>query len=82
MSNKYRIQVYKEGNGKLYFTPQEKVLWFFWVDIKVVSFGPESLIYNRLEFNTPKEGRTWIDNTIQSTSSKERHKVKKLMTGK
>jgi hypothetical protein len=31
--NNYRIKKITKGDGKVWYSPQKKVLWFFWVDI-------------------------------------------------
>lgn len=31
--NNYRIKKVTKGDGKVWYYPQKKVLWFFWVEI-------------------------------------------------
>jgi hypothetical protein len=34
--NNYRIKKVTKGDGKVWYYPQKKVLWFFWVDISKI----------------------------------------------
>lgn len=69
MIKEYRVQTYKDGNGKLYFTPQEKLFWFFWNSVKVYTYTEDFI---PLEFTSYKEAQEWIDNKINTINSQSR----------